>query len=234
MPRRPEPNPTIAVGYVRASTSEQRLTPEAQRAALERFSAARGFTLAAVHFDLGVSGGAPLDRRPGLVAAIDALGEHGAGILLVAKRDRLARDVVLAAMVERLAERKGARVLTADGVGEGEGPEGQLMRRIVDAFGEYERAVIRARTRAALAHKRARGERTGGKVRYGERVAADGLRLEPHPEEARAVERALALRSEGLSIRAVAARLNAEGVPARGSKWHPTTVARLLRRAEAA
>ncbi len=74
-------------------------------------------------------------------------------MLLVAKRDRLARDVVVAAMVDRLAERHGARVLAADGTGNGDGPEAMLMRGIVDVFAQYERALIRARTKAALAVK---------------------------------------------------------------------------------
>jgi DNA invertase Pin-like site-specific DNA recombinase len=74
----------------------------------------------------------------------------------------MARDTLVAAMVERLAERHGARVCTADGMAEGDSPEAPLMRRIVDAFAEYERLVIRTRTRAALALKRHRGERIGG------------------------------------------------------------------------
>ena len=38
------------------------------------------------------------------------------------------------------------------------------------------------------------------------------------------------LRAEGISVRAIAEQLNAEGVAARGDKWHPTTIARLLKR----
>ena len=73
----------------------------------------------------------------------------------------LARDVVVSGMVERLVERVGGKVLSADGTGNGDGPEHALPRNIVAAFAEYERALIRARTRAALAVKRARSERVG-------------------------------------------------------------------------
>ncbi|MGH9601658.1 MAG: recombinase family protein, partial [Terriglobales bacterium] len=69
----------------------------------------RGAALAEVFTDEGVSGGVSLDQRPGLLAALVALKDHDASVLLVAKRDRLARDVLVAAMVERLAERTGAR-----------------------------------------------------------------------------------------------------------------------------
>ncbi len=47
------------------------LGPEAQRAALLRWAEVRGLQLVAVHEDRGMSGAAPLDRRPGLLAALD-------------------------------------------------------------------------------------------------------------------------------------------------------------------
>lgn len=226
-------NAKRVVGYVRCSTDDQHLGPEAQREALARWCAANGAELVAVHDDLGVSGGAALDKRLGLLAAIDALQAHGAGVLLVAKRDRLARDVMVAAMVERLAERAGARVLAADGTGNGEGPEALLMRSIVDAFAQYERALIRARTRAALAVKKSKGERTG-EVPYGYRLAADGRSIESDETEQRALRLIDHLRGDGLSLRAVVAKLNELGEPARGGRWHLTTVARIVRQQEAA
>ena len=143
---RPDPDPTKAIGYARASTSRQDLSPGAQRAAVEAWAAARGVTVVAWFEDLGISGGAELDKRPGLLGAIDALRTHGAGALVVARRDRLARDVLVNAMVERLCERVGARVQSADGAGNGAGPEAALMRNIVAAFSAYERMLIRART----------------------------------------------------------------------------------------
>lgn len=185
--------------------------------------------LGGVYSDIGVSGGAPLDKRPSLLAAIEAL--QAGGVLLVSKRDRLARDVMVSAMVERLVDRKGASVRSCTGTGDADGPEGLLMRRLVDAFAEYERELIRARTRSALAVKKSKNERVGG-IPYGARLSTDRVHLERDPQEQRALLRIRKLRSEGVSIRKVAARLNQEGVPARGHKWHPTTVARVLSRHE--
>jgi DNA invertase Pin-like site-specific DNA recombinase len=216
-----------AIAYIRVSTDDQTLGPEAQRSAIEAWAAREGVQVTAWHVDHGVSGAAPLDRRPGLTAALGAL-ERGA-VLVAAKRDRLARDVVAAAMIERLAAKAGASVVTADGVGSGDGPEAALMRSIVDAFAQYERAVIRGRTRAALAAKRARGERTGG-VRLGQRLAADGVRVEADPTEQLAIERVLELHASGVSQRAIVDRLNAEGVACRGARWHRSGVARVLAR----
>ena len=141
---RPRSNAS-AVGYIRVSTEEQTLGPEAQRVALARWAEARKIQLVAVHEDRGVSGAAPLDRRPGLLAALASLESHSAAFLVAAKRDRLARDVIIAAQLERLVERQGARVVSADGTGEGDSPEAVLMRRLVDAIASYaERGIMRS------------------------------------------------------------------------------------------
>ena len=217
-----------AVGYIRVSTDEQANGPKAQRDAIEAWCARNGAELVVVCEDIGVSGAAALDRRPGLMSALDELGRGDA--LVMAKRDRLARDVLVSATVERLVERAGARVVSADGAGDGDSPEAVLMRRMVDAFAEYERALIRGRTKAALAAKRKRGERVGA-PRIGERVAADGVRVELDEREAKAVALIRELRAAGWSIRAIADELMARGVPCRGDRWHPTTVQRLVKRA---
>lgn len=221
----------VVVGYIRVSTEDQNLGPDAQRAALETWAASRGAELVAVFEDLGVSGATPAADRPGLLAALGAVADHGADVLLVAKRDRLARDVVEAAMTERLAGRAGARVVSAAGEGtdgDVDDPTGLLMRRLVDAFAEYERAMIRSRTKAALAVKKARGERVGS-VPYGYRLAADGRTLVEVPEELEVVRLARELRSGGMSFRAVAAELEARGHLSRtGRRFAPTQVSRIV------
>lgn len=221
-------DPKNAVGYLRVSTDEQTLGPEAQRAALVAWCERNGCNLVAVHTDQGVSGGAEIDKRPGLLAALADLRAHHAGVLLVAKRDRLARDAILAGMIERLVEREGATVRTTDGTSDGDGPEAVLMRRIVDAFAEYERLLIKARTRAALAVKRARGERTGD-IPYGSRLAADGIHLEPHAAEQEARRLIHGYRQAGLTLRAIGERLSARGLaPRSGGRWHRQTLANVL------
>lgn len=229
--RTASPDPRRAVAYVRVSTDDQHLGPDAQRAALAAWALRAGVEIVAWYEDRGVSGAAAIDRRPGLLAAFGALSENGAGLLAVAKRDRLARDPMVAAMAERLAERDGARIVSADGVGEGTDPAAALLRGMVDLFAAYERAMIRTRTVAALAQKKARGERTGA-VPVGCRVAADGRTLESDPAEAEIVAAVLRARAAGLSIRAIVAELAAAGMRTRrGGEIQSTQVARILRRA---
>lgn len=156
--------------------------------------------VAAWHADPGVSGGSDLDDRPGLVAALAELRLLGAGVLIVAKRDRLARDVYVAATIERAVDHGGARVVCADGVGNGETPADAFMRTILDAAAAYERALIRGRTRSALAVKKARGERVGA-VPYGFQLREDARTLEENPNEHAALVELRAMRAAGLSYR---------------------------------
>lgn len=223
-------NPLIAVGYVRVSTEDQNLGPDAQRAAIAAWAQRQGVTVVAVLEDHGVSGATPLADRAGLLAALDALTAHGAGVLVAAKRDRIARDQVIAALVERATNAVGAVLRTSDGSSDVAGPEGTMMRGIVDVFAAYEREVIKARTKAALGVKKARGQRVG-EVPYGFRVAVDGVQLEPHPAEQAVLEKVRELRAAGLSHRQIATALAVAGLLSRAQKpFGQTQVARMLAR----
>jgi DNA invertase Pin-like site-specific DNA recombinase len=210
-----------AIGYRRVSTAEQvgsTLGLDAQQHAIDATAARLGLTVAATFTDAGVSGGLPLEQRPALLAALDAL--HRGDVLIVAKRDRLGRDVLNVAMLERLTERKGARIVSSAGEGtDDDGPTSVLMRQIIDSFAQYERAIIRARTRAALAAKKVRGQRVGG-VPFGFQVDTDGRSLIPHAAEQRAIALIVELRATGATFRAIADVLNARGFRSRtGRPW---------------
>jgi DNA invertase Pin-like site-specific DNA recombinase len=235
------------IGYIRVSTDDQQLGPEAQQKALTDWCRVHDAQLVETFTDHGVSGAAELDRRPGLMQALAALRTRSATILLVAKTDRLARDGLLARLLEREVQRTGARVLSTDGVGNDDTPEGRLMRGIQTDFAEYERALIRMRTKAALSVKKARGERVG-QIPYGWQLGADGKVLQPHTEEQLVLELMQLWRMvEALSYRQIARRLNLHGVAARPrpkkgvpagegppSRWHYPAVRRLCLREIAA
>jgi DNA invertase Pin-like site-specific DNA recombinase len=226
---RPVVDSSKVVAYIRVSTEDQHLGPEAQLAAINTWAARSGVAVVSVHRDLGVSGATPLADCPGLMAALEDLGAQGAGLLVVAKRDRLARDVMKAAMVEASAEKVGARVVSAAGEGDGTDPAAQLMRTIVDAFAQYERAMIASRTRAALAVKKAKGERTGG-IPYGF-LDLNG-QLVPNDDERTVIARARELSSQGMSLRAICASLKTEGVVFRNFNWNSPALADRLLKAE--
>lgn len=214
---------------MRVSTEEQSLGPEAQRAAIEAWAAREGVTIMAVHEDR-LSGATDVPDRPGLLSALSDLGRLSAGVLVVAKRDRIARDVVIAAMVERAAASSGARVVSADGTGNGDTPADAFMRTILDGAAAYERALIRSRTKAALAAKSARGERVGA-VPYGYRLASDGTRLVPDAAEQETIALVRRLASEGMSQNKIARELASSGIVGRsGRPLFQAQIGRMLAR----
>ena len=220
-----------AVAYVRVSTDDQGLGLEAQREAIRTWAARSGAEVVAETVDQGVSGAAPLERRPGLVAALRLVKAHRAEALVVARRDRLARDPLVAGAVEASVRRARGRVVSTAGEGAGDGPADVLLRRVIDAVAEHERAMISIRTSAALRAKMKRGEPAGGTPPYGWRLSVDGTRLEVHPEERNAVELAVDLRLRQLRTwRAIADELDRRGLPCRGSRWHTVAVRRIVAR----
>lgn len=221
-----------AVGYTRVSTQDQAtsgLGLEAQQLAIETAATRLGLSLVQTFSDAGVSGGLALEYRPALLAALDAL--CGGDVLLVAKRDRLGRDVLNVSMIERLVERRGARVHSAAGEGsEDDSPTGKLMRQIIDAFAEYERALIRARTRAAMAAAKARGQRVGW-IPYGSQLDSTGRFLEPNSDEQAVLAEVRRLRVRGGTMAGIAETLNQRGIRTRhGRPWQRSAIQQLLER----
>lgn len=221
-----------AVAYLRVSTEEQRHGPKAQRDAIERFAASQGLAVRSWHLDQGVSGAAPLDERPALLEAIAAL--HAGDILLVAKRDRLARDTFEAAFITRAVQKRRAEVHSTDGFND-DTPESRFIRTIMDGAAELERGNIRARTKAALQAKKKRNEQIGT-VPFGfkrdpsEPVDADVHHLVVNHEEQSVIARVRALRKDGLSYRRIARVCRQEELMSRSHKpLQETQIQRILR-----
>ena len=227
--RRTAGDPAKVVGYVRVSTEDQALSPDAQRDALDRWCEDNERALVHVAEDKGVSGAADLDKRPGLLEAIAAIREYKAGVLLVFRLDRLSRSVSKGAVIEELVEREGARTLSCDGVGNDATPEGALLKNMIRSVAQYERQIIALRTRVALQAKKVRGRRHNCNAPYGFAWTDDGG-IQELASEKRAVDTIRSLREGGSSIAAISDHLNErhKRFPPRGAAWHPTTVYRIV------
>lgn len=204
-----------AIGYVRVSTDEQVESGAglaAQRMSVQAEAARRGWRLLDVLEDAGQSGKS-LDR-PGLNEALLRLDEKHADLLLVAKLDRLSRSVHDFSGVMLRAQRGhwSLRVLDVDV--DTSTPTGELLAHIVASTAQYERRLISQRTKDGLAAKRAQGVRLG----------------RPSTLSSDVVERIVADRAAGASLRAIADTLNTNGVaPGQGGrKWYAATVRAVL------
>lgn len=140
------------IGYARVSTDAQEA--QLQLDALEAAGCSRIF------IDKASGKNA---ERPELKAALDYL--RGGDSLCVWKLDRFARSLIdLVGMVDELAERGiGFKVLTGALANiDPNTPDGRLMLQVIGAMAEFERSLIRERTKAGLKAAKAQG-RTGGR-----------------------------------------------------------------------
>jgi len=206
------------VAYYRVSTDRQGrsgLGLDAQREAVLRHLAGHSGELIGEFCE--IESGRRSDR-PRLAAAI-AAAKKARATLIIAKLDRLARNVHF---ISGLME-SGVDFIAADNP-----HANKLMVHMLAAFAEHEREQISQRTKDALAAAKARGIRLG-------RNAADRLapvyRAEAM-ERARQLAPVLAeLKSTGMSTRRMAAELTARGIPTpNAAKWHGQTVRRMIDR----
>lgn len=223
-----------AFAYLRVSSDDQVESGAgiaAQRAAVESFARSKGMTIAGTFEDAGVSGAKSLEDRPGLMAAVGQLRRGDA--ILIAKRDRLGRDQLAILMIERAVSRRGAVILSADGIGNADDPASQFMKSVVDAASVYERGLIRARTKSAMAAKRAAGERVG-EIPFGWDLGADG-KLVANPAEQLVIEKIRACRDAGMSLRKIAAILTDAATPTKRGivRWNHNSIDSILKRAAA-
>jgi DNA invertase Pin-like site-specific DNA recombinase len=217
------------IGYVRVSTATQGrsgLGIEAQREALTRFAQAERFELVRVFVEIETGKGSDaLERRPQLAAALAEARRKRCSVA-VAKLDRLSRDVhfisgLMAHRVPFLVAELGPDV-------------DPFILHLFAALAEKERAMISARTKAALIAAKARGVKLGGpKLAQARKVALETIGAAADNHAANVVPIILEIRKAGATtLREIADALNARGVAtARGGQWHAMTVSNVLARA---
>jgi len=223
---------TVAI-YARVSTDEQALSAEAQERDARRFAEARGWVVAEVYADVGVSG-AEWTSRPELLRMLSDASRPGRGWSVVVMRDldRLGRDAARTALALEGLHDAGVRVLEySTGSEVQQDPMARVLLATRAAFAEYERAMNAERTRGALADLARRGYVTGGRV-YGYRNVRGpaGVTREIEPAEAAIVREIFARRAAGEPVADIARSLNTRGVSApRATSWAPAAVGGMLR-----
>jgi DNA invertase Pin-like site-specific DNA recombinase len=206
--------------YRRVSTDEQGrsgLGLEAQKRDLDLFLGTQAGAVVLADLVEVASGGRA--DRPVLAAAL-AICRKQKATLLVAKLDRLSRNV---AFVANLLEEKGVEVVVASL------PQASRFElHLYAALAEQERAFISQRTKAALAAAKQRGVVLGGARHH--LPALNQAKIDSVREEAKALAPfLLALRGEGKSLQAVADHLNLAGAKTRtGKPFYAVKVRRLL------
>ena len=217
-----------AVAYIRVSTEGQvvdGVSLEAQEAKIKMWCDLNDYTLESVFIDAGISG-KRADNRPELQSALKACKKNGA--LVVYSLSRLARSTRDTLDIADTLQKKGVDLVSLSEKIDTTSASGKMVFRMLAVLGEFERDQISERTITAMQHKKAKGELVGA-VPYGFTLSLDGINLEPNEIEQVILSTVKSLRVEGLTLRAIASRLDSEGFKPRGKQWYPKTISNILK-----
>lgn len=218
-----------AVAYLRVSTSAQGrsgLGLEAQRDSIARFAEANGYRITGEFVEIETGKGADaLERRPQLASALAAAKKDRSPIL-VAKLDRLSRDVAFVATLMA----QGIPFVVSE-----LGPDvDPFLLHIYAALAEKERKLISERTRSALARKKAQGAKLGNPTLLDSAQPKGALTVKVQADlfADRVTSLIHEIRQTGETrVTKIAEILNLRGVKtARGGKWHACTVSNVMKR----
>lgn len=192
--------------------------------AIKKYAAANGIRVVRTFCEEGVSGTKDLENRPALQELIVALHSNGTKMVLVEKLDRLARDLMIQeSIIADLKRNRFELVSIMEPDMCSDDPSRTLIRQILGAFSQYERAMIVQKLRGARQRIRTKTGRCEGRKQFGTRRGEAGI-----------IERMKSLRRQGSAVDKIAESLNSEGIkPRAGQKWYSTSVYRVLKAADA-
>lgn len=221
------------VMYVRVSTAGQLdgYGLEAQEKDCGRWAKKHGHKVVKVCTDGAVSGKTSDEERPGLTEALGIIAAGDADGILAPTLDRVARELTVQEAALSVIWAYGSRAFTVDHgehvADDEDDPMRKFVRQVMGAAADLERGLIAKRLRNGRKTKAASGGYAHGAPAYGQKAVDKELTLDE--DEAAVLAKMREWQTEGVSIRGIADRLNAEEIPTkRGGRWHATTVNRLL------
>lgn len=220
---------TKAVAYMRTSSAagvgDGKDSEPRQRAAINAYAAEAGFSIdgADYFYDPAVKGADAVTTRPGFAKMLARIAENGVRTIIVESPDRFARDLLIQLTGHDHLKKLGVALIPASAPDYflEDTPTARLVRQVLGAIAEFEKACHVARMKIGRDRKRERtGKKVGGRRNYAEMNPA-------------LVERAKALRP-GRSLRAISAALAEEDfVTPSGLPYSPTSVSSMLNGARA-
>jgi len=220
-----------AIGYIRVSTEQQAdegISLAAQRAKINLWCELNDCELVAIYEDAGISG-KTIEKRPRLQTALAEIKKGMA--LVVYSLSRMSRTTNHCIAIADELKAKGSDLVSITEKLDTSSAMGEFFFTVMAALGQMERKVTGERTKAALAHKKAIGEKYAP-VPFG--YAEVNKRLEVVKHEADLVTEIFSKRASGETLQSIAQALNEKGVIGKqGGKWYASSVSCILKRAAA-
>jgi DNA invertase Pin-like site-specific DNA recombinase len=202
-----------AVAYLRTSSAANvgadKDSDKRQLAAIEAFSKTMGFQVVAVFYDAAVSGADPVTERPGFMDMLSRVVSNGAKTILVESPDRFARDLAVQLAGHDMLKSMGIALIpaTAPDFFTEDTPTAVLVRQVLGAIAQFEKASTVAKLATARKRKREKIGKCEGRKGHAE-LRPDVVRL---VKELRHVGVGRKPKSGVLSLRAISAELAARG-----------------------
>ncbi len=224
------------VGYIRVSTEEQAtegVSLDAQRATLQTYATLRGLDLVEIIVDEGVSGGKELGSRPGGARVVELASKGKVKAVIACKLDRLFRDAADCLNTTKAWDRKDVALHLIDVGGQSidtSSTMGRFFLTMMAGVAEMERNMIRDRTKAAMSHKRSKGERVSRFAPFGYRFEGDSV-VADETEQA-IIDDIRKLRAGSWSYQRICNELFNNGIKTKNGEinWRPMTVKRIIER----
>jgi DNA invertase Pin-like site-specific DNA recombinase len=149
-----------AIAYLRTSSATNvgadKDSDKRQRQAIETFAKHGGYELVAEHYDTAVSGADPIETRPGFVAMLERIESNGVRTIIVETANRFARDLMVQEVGFARLQERGISLIAADSPNAflDDTPTAKLMRQVLGAIAEFDKAMTVAKLRGARDRKR--------------------------------------------------------------------------------
>jgi DNA invertase Pin-like site-specific DNA recombinase len=192
--------------------------------AISSFAKSNGYQISEADwfYDAAVSGEDSVANRPGFSAMLDRIASNGVRTIIVESPDRFARDLIVQQTGHGFLKSLGVELIptTAPDYFTADTPTAVLVRQVLGAIAQFDKASLVAKLKAARDRKRAKGKVEGRKSH-----------AELNPEHA-ALARELARPPEGFarrpSLRKIAAELTARGCLTRQGKPYSAMAVRSM------
>ena len=149
-----------AVAYLRTSSAanvgHDKDSDKRQRDAIASFAKANGYELVGEYYDAAVSGADPVTDRPGFMEMLRRVADNGAKAIIVESPDRFARDLTVQLTGHDMLRDMGIELVPASAPDffSSDTPTAVLVRQVLGAIAEFEKASTVAKLAAARKHKR--------------------------------------------------------------------------------